>query len=173
METEGVKEGGRPTSRVTGPKLTTLTLHLQTLQSPCDVSIDVPEFDRSVPGAEVRAPAAQHGIEVRDDVAHVPVTRVMRRECLHALSNPLHGALRRPPLEEVHPVVLPRPDASTQTPAEMTAEEIEPFPTPGEVDSSRFIRVQLQPEPREDRPYAMLGLLTADFVAHMTTKSSA
>ena len=45
----------------------------------------------------------------------------------------------------------------------MTAEKIAALPSPGEIDSSRFIRGPLQPETREDVSYAMLGLLTRRF----------
>ena len=106
MQTERRKEGRRPAGNLTRPQLTTVTLYLQARESPDHVRLELPEFESGVTGAEVPAPAAEHGIELRDKVAHVPVTHGMRRERLHTLSNPPPRPRRRPPLEEVQPAML-------------------------------------------------------------------
>ena len=113
-----------------------------------------------VPGAEVVAPAAQHGVQVADQHPHVlhPVP-VAAGQLLHALPHPLHAALRRPALEEVDALARPLPDRSAHALAQVAAEEVEALLAPGEIHPPRLVRVQLQTEPREHFAHALLGLL--------------
>jgi hypothetical protein len=125
METEGLKESTGPLGGLTGAKLATVALDEQTLQAPVRIVIDLPKLDGGVPGAEVRAPAPEHRVHLRDSVAQVPMTPGAGREPLHPLSNPLHRALRGPALEVVHPLVSLLPDGPAHTFAQVTTEKIE------------------------------------------------
>ena len=67
---------------------------------------------------------------------------------------------------------LPQPPRHARP--EVTAEEVEALPAFPEVDHPRLVRMQLQPQPAQDVPdrvQGLLGLAAAD--RHSTTKSSA
>jgi hypothetical protein len=127
METEGVEEVTGPVGRLTGTKLTAVALHEHALQTPVHVVIDLPKLDGGVASAKVRAPSAEHRIEMRNGVAHIPVTRGARRERLHPLAYPTHRALSRPPLQVVHPAVPLLPEVSTHALAQVTPEKVKPL----------------------------------------------
>jgi len=162
-----VEEITRPAVGLTRAELTAVTLDKQAHESPGHVVIDVPKLDDSIPGAKVRAPAAEHRGQLREGLAQVPMTHGAGRERLHALLYPVHGALRRPSLQVVHPSVYLLPQRPAHARAQVTAEKVEPLATMREVDLSRFLRVQLQPEPREHCSHVLLGLLARGLrVAH-------
>jgi hypothetical protein len=48
-----------------------LALDQQALESPRDVTVDLPELVGGVPGTEVVSPAAQHRVQIRDHLADV------------------------------------------------------------------------------------------------------
>ena len=59
------------------------------------------------------------------------------------------------------------PDGTAHALAQVTAEKVEALAAAREVDVSRFLRMQLQTETRENRSYALLGLLARRLrVAH-------
>ena len=173
METEGLKVITGPEVGLTGVKLATVALEEQALQASVHVVIELPKLDSGIAGAKVRAPAPEHRIELRDGLAQVPMTHGAGRECFHTLSNPLHGPLRRPSLEVVHPSVSLLPNASAHVLAQVTAKKIEARPSSREVDASRLLRMQLQTQPREHLLDALLGLLARRLrVAHDHESSS-
>ena len=100
-----MKEVRRPLSGLTRTQVAAVALDEQAFQPPRDIIIDLPKLDGGVARAEVGPPATQHRAELREGLAQVPMTDAARRACLHALANPAHGALRRPPLQVVHPAV--------------------------------------------------------------------
>src|SRR5437763_15448016 len=64
---------------------------------------------------------------------------------------------------------LPRPfpDRTAHALAQMTAEKVEALATAREIDQSRFLRMQLEPEPREHGAHPLPGFLDRRFrVAH-------
>ena len=88
----------------------------------------------------------------------IRVTSPPRRQLLHALPHPLHAALRRPSLEEVHPAAFPLPDPTAHALAQMAAEEVEALLAPGQLHPPRLVRMQLRPSRAEDQT-PPLGLL--------------
>src|SRR5690242_7201815 len=56
-----------PLCGLAAPKVPTPSLHHEALESPVDVAVELVELLRSVPDAEVVAPATQHGVQVIDD----------------------------------------------------------------------------------------------------------
>src|SRR5262249_15081289 len=139
----------------------------QALEPPRDVVIDLPKLDRSIAGAEVGGPSAQHRVELRDCLAQPPVTRAAVGDRLHALANPAHRTIGRPSLQEVHAAMVPLPQWAAHALAQMTAEEVKALASVREIDLPRFVRMQLQAERREDRADTWLGALTRRLrVAH-------
>ena len=59
METERMKEVGRPSGGLSSAKMTAVALEEQAFQSPVRVVIDLPKLDGGITCAEVRAPATQ------------------------------------------------------------------------------------------------------------------
>ena len=71
-----MKEVGRPVGRLTRPQVAAVALDEPTLQPPRDIVIDLLKLCRGIARAKVPAPAAQHRVELRDEVAQVnPVLR--------------------------------------------------------------------------------------------------
>ena len=141
MKTERVKKVGRPSSGLTGSQIAAVALHEQALQPPRDIVIDLPKLDGGIARAEVRPPAAEHRVEPRDGLAQVLVAHRAWRQRLHALLDPAHRALGRPPLEEVHALVPLLPDGAAHALAQVTAEEVESRASAREVDVPRLFRV--------------------------------
>src|SRR5882672_10664086 len=141
METERMKEVRRPSGRLSSAKMTTVAFQEQACQSPVHVVIDEPKLVGGIARAEVGPPPTEHRVELRDGHAQVPMTRGAGRERLHALLHPMHGALRWPSLEEVHPLVSLLPERSAHALTQVTAEKVEPLAPAREVDLSRFVRV--------------------------------
>src|SRR5207247_10528729 len=146
--------------RVTGRQVASLALHEEVPEALPDVGVDLVEFAIRVPGAEVIAPAAEHGVQIGDDDSHVfhpgPVTS---GHFLHAMSDPPPAATIRPALEEVDPLALPLPDPSAHPLPQVTAEEVEALFTPREIDSPRLVRVQFETQPGQDLADPGLSLL--------------
>src|SRR6266496_3569190 len=160
MQPEGLEEIASPLLGVTRAEVATLTLHHEAMESPPRIGVDLYEFLGRVPGAEIVAPAAEHGVEIGEDDPHVLYPGpVPSGQLLHALSDPLHAAMGRPALEEVDTLALLLPDRTAHPLPQVTAEEVESLLAPREVDPPRLVRVQLQTEPVQDLPDPGLGLL--------------
>src|ERR1044071_1154287 len=111
VQSKGVEEIAIPLLTVTRAKVAALALDHQAMEAPPRIGVDLDEFPGRVPGPEVVAPAAEHGIEIGDDDSHIlHPGPVPAGQLLHALSDPLHAAKRRPALEEVNALALLLPD---------------------------------------------------------------
>ena len=62
-----------------------------------------------------------------------------RRHFAHALPDPLHGALRRLTMQEVHALALALPDLAAHALAEVAAEEVEALLSVAELDAPRLV----------------------------------
>src|SRR5450755_1482208 len=113
MEPESFEVLTRPAFRFPRLELSSFALDAQSVQAPPDVAIEVVESLRGVPSAEVVAPSPNDRVDVGDELADIRVTAPSRGLLSHALPDPLHGALRRPAMQEVQasPLVLPDPSA--------------------------------------------------------------
>src|SRR5262249_42733223 len=123
------------------------------------VRIEIGEVIRRVARAKVLAPATEHRIEIRDDPAQVLVTPGSWSEGSHALAHPTQGTLRGPSLEVVDALPRPLPNGPAHALAQVTPEKVETFPPAREVDQSRLLGMQLEPEPREHVPDATASFL--------------
>src|SRR5712692_1574582 len=160
VQPEGVEEIAGPLLYFTRVQIAALALRHEAAEPPARVGVDLDEFLGRVPGAEVVAPAAEHGVEIGDDDSHVlHPGPVPAGQLLHALSDPLHAAMGRPALEEVDTLACLLPDRTAHPLPQVTAEEVETLFTPREIDLPRLVRVQLQTEPVQDLPDPGLGLL--------------
>src|SRR5581483_7149186 len=121
------------------------------------VAIDLVEASRGVPGAEVRAPSTQDRVEVTDHHAQIRVAPSPRRHVSHPLPDPLHRALRRLTMQEVHALALALPDHAAQALAEIAAEEVEALRSIIELDAPRLLGMDLEPQARQDDLDAPLG----------------
>src|SRR3990172_9694773 len=90
----------RPGFGAASAQVTTMALHEESAKTLVDVLVELVELPRGVPGAEVVAPAAQHGVQVADDDPDVlhPVAAPIR-EALDLLPHALHALRRWPPLQ--------------------------------------------------------------------------
>src|SRR5690606_22677602 len=96
-EPERVERVARPTLGLARAQVSPLALQSKPTKTPPHVGVDLVELRGSVPGAEVVAPAAEHGVQLADHDAQIPVTPRPRSQLLHALTHPLHRASGRPP----------------------------------------------------------------------------
>ena len=114
------------------------------------VVVGLAELISGVPGTEEVAPAAQDGIQIRDHVADVPPGTVTAGTVPDFLPEPLHRPLRGPAVQVVadDPPLLPQPPRHAGM--KMAAEEVQPLPAFPEINHLRLIRVQLQPQRRQD-----------------------
>ena len=141
-----------------------MTLAHQAVEPPLDVPVDLDELDGGVPGTKVVAPTAQDRIDRGDHVANVHPSAASASQRFDPRSDAIHRPLRRPALEVV------ATNAAFQQPTrytgvEMAAEEIEPLPAFTEVNQSRLLRVQLQPQPGQHLAGESLGFPGLGFAA--------
>src|SRR6266487_1085531 len=161
MQPEGVEETASPLLGVTRAEVATLTLHHEAMEPPPRIGVDLYEFLGRVPGAEIVAPAAEHGVEIGEDAPHVLYPGpVPSGQLLHALSDPLHAAKSRPALEEVDTLTRLLPDRTAHPLPQVTAGEVEAPLAPREIDPPRLSRVQFETVPGQDLSDPGLGLLT-------------
>src|SRR5688572_19065518 len=70
-------------------------------------------------------------------------------------------------MQVVDALPRPFPDRTAHALAQMTAEKVEAPATPREIDQSRLLRMQLEPETREHDAHSLAGFLNRRFrVAH-------
>src|SRR6516165_6407413 len=100
----------------------------QGAQPPHHVVVGLAELVSGVPGAEVVAPAAQDGVEVRDHLADVPSGAVAAGAVPDLAPEPFHRPLRGPAVQVVadDPLLVPQPPRHAG--AKMAAGEIQPLP---------------------------------------------
>src|SRR5437667_5578791 len=159
MQSQAFKVSAGPAFDLTRSQIPSLAAQHEAVEPIYDVAVEPIELARRIPGAEVVSPAAQDRVEIADQDPHIlHSVPVASGSLLHALLHTLHAALRRPALEEVHASVFLLPDDPTHPLVQVAAEEVEPLPSPTQIDSPRLLRVQLQSQPREDRSYALFRL---------------
>src|SRR5215210_4069485 len=83
-ESEGFDEGTTPLERLAGSEPRAHAFPQQATQTVFDKSVHVVRLRRRVPGTEILRPAAEHGIEIRNDSAEILVTARARRQIPYA-----------------------------------------------------------------------------------------
>jgi hypothetical protein len=154
VESQGLEEGTTPPSRATRAKATARTLDQQGVQPLFDIRVDLDEFRRRIARAKVLSPAAEHGIQVRDDAADILMAPRAGCQCSHAGAHRRHGALRRTPMQVEDALPRPLPDRPAHALAQMAPEEVEAVASTREVDRPRLLRMELEPESREHEAHA-------------------
>src|SRR5579863_2930234 len=149
METEPIDEVLASTLLgLASAQLRARPLHAESLEPLPDIRVELVEFRGGVPGAEVLAPPAQHGVEPRYHVTQVLVATRVWGQLLHALPNALHRTHARPTLEEVDPAAFPLPDWTAQTLVQVAAEKVETLLALRELHLPRLLGMQLEAETR-------------------------
>src|SRR6266700_2855757 len=90
-----------PRVGLSGPQVPAPLADHQPEEPPHYVAVGLAELVTSVPGAEVVAPAAQNGVQVRDHVADVRSRAVSASPDPDLVPEPVHRPLRRPPVQVV------------------------------------------------------------------------
>src|SRR5207249_2144187 len=121
-----------------------LALHAQGPQPAYHVGVQRTELTSGIPRAEVVPPTPQHGVQITDDRADIRVASRPGGQLLHALPNPLHRTPTRPTLQEVQTLMVSLPQPSAQTLVQVAAKEVKARLAIVELDSPRFLRVQLK-----------------------------
>src|SRR6185436_1823514 len=73
VQSEGIEVLRRPSTNLARFQVAPLALDSQALEPPRHVPVDLVELVRRVAGAEVLAPATEHGVELADHIARVRV----------------------------------------------------------------------------------------------------
>src|SRR5262245_33372078 len=129
--------------------MTAVAFDQQAAEAANYVVVDLDELGGGVAGTEVVAPATQDRVDIRDHITDIVTRPAASRLGPDLRPEALHRPLGRPALKVV------AAHAAFQHPArhagsEVAAEEIEALSTLSEVNHSRLLRMQLQPETGQD-----------------------
>src|SRR5438093_2708478 len=142
MEYEVVEQRARPAFGFARAEMPPLALHHEAVEPLPHVRVHPVELARSIPRAEVVAPAAQDRVQFADQDPHILyAVPIASGAFLHTLPHSLHAALSGPALEEVDAMALLLPDHPTHPLVQVAAEEVEPLSSTAQVDPPRLLRV--------------------------------
>src|SRR5512138_2741266 len=126
-------------------------------QTVVDVVVHLVEFVVCVAGPKVVAPATQHGVELRNDIAQLGPGSSPTGHLVDAAAHTLHRFRGRPALQE-RPAWVAQ-DRSFL--AQRTSQKLEAAPPSPQVDHLRLVRVELEAKQAElllDQPQSCLRL---------------
>src|SRR5687768_6385691 len=154
-EAQGFEEGATDIEAMRNPATRAGAGAPQGMEPVRDIAIEVMKRRRRVARAKVLRPAAEHRIHVRNDAAEILVTPRAGRQGAHTSAHPRHRARGRPPMQEEDTAMRAFPNRSAHALVQVAAEKVEARATAREIDGSRLLRMQLEPETREHGAHAL------------------
>jgi hypothetical protein len=150
VQAVGVKPRFGPLIGLTSTQIAAPLLDQKPAEPPYDVVIDLTELVGGVAGTKVVAPATQDRIDIRDHVADIGPDPIAPGAVTHLGPYPGHGPLRRPAMQVVAHEALLLPQPPRHARPEVTTQKIQALTTLTQIDHLRLIRMQPQPQRRQD-----------------------